>query len=80
MKFFVFKLGTIFEIKGIKEVNKINNVKHLKLFVKPGDKLEKPQSGVDRHGFVILKANSADKIDSLYQKVMNTIEIVYKND
>lgn len=80
LKFFVFEPGTIFEIKGIREVNKIKNVKHLKLFVKPGDKLEKPQSGVDRHGFVILKANSADKIDSLYQKVMNTIEIVYKND
>jgi biotin carboxylase len=80
LKFFVFNPGQILEIRGLEEVEKMKGVKYLRLSINPGDKLLKPQSGADRHGFVILKADSADVLKVLYKKIINTIQIVYRND
>jgi len=80
LKFFVFKSGLVKHILGLEEAKNIEGVQHIKLFVSPGDQLTQPKSAAERHGFVILKANNIDIINSLFKKTINCIRLVYEDD
>jgi len=80
LKFFVFEPGFVKQILGLEKAKNIDGVQHLKLFIAPGDKLKQPQSGAERHGFVILKANNIDSINRLFKKTINSIRLVYEDD
>jgi biotin carboxylase len=78
LKFFVFKPGKVAKVVGIEDVKSIKGVEYIKIFIGSGDELFPPQSGSERHGFVILKAINIDKINLLYQKIISTIQVVYE--
>jgi len=80
LKFFVFETGLVKHIHGLEEAKTIQGVKHIKLFFNSGDRLTQPQSGAERHGFMILKADSGNKINKLFSKTINAIRIVYDKD
>ena len=80
LRFFIFKPGNIVDIRGIEKVKSFHGVEFIKLFIRPGDILNAVQSGAERHGFVILKSTNSNSIDQLYQKVMDSVLVVYKDD
>ena len=80
LKFFVFKSGRIAHVRNVEKAAEIEGVEHIRLLIKRGDFIEKPTSGGKRHGFVILKSDDEDSMINLYNKVLETIEIVYEED
>jgi biotin carboxylase len=80
LKFFVFKPGQVKKILGVKEAKQLEGVQHIKLMVSAGNILVQPQSGADRHGFVILKADTVREIDNLYKTIMSTIRVIYEEN
>ncbi len=78
LKFFVFKPGKVTRIEGIDIASKLEGIEHFRLLIQVGDELNAPQSGAERHGFAILKAEDNRAIDTLYRKMMNSIQVHYE--
>ena len=77
LTFFVFKPGRMREVLGIDKVQLLPGVLHFRLLVEPGDELISPRSGAGRHGFAILEAQDKVALKHLYEKIENSIEVIY---
>lgn len=80
LKFFIFKPGKVSHISGLEDARRIDGLEHLRLFIGEGDTLFPPQSGAERHGFVILKSKNKRLADVIYDRVLKTIEVNYVKD
>ncbi len=78
LKFLTFKPGTIKKINGIEEAKQIKGVEALRLNFKANDKIEAPKSGGERHGFSIIKSESKEHGNLIYENLINTILIEYE--
>ena len=66
------------KINGIEEAKQIKGVEALRLNFKANDKIEAPKSGGERHGFSIIKSESKEDGNLIYENLINTILIEYE--
>ncbi len=80
LKFFIFKPGKIKRISGLEKVNKIKEVKFLKILIKENQIIKLPKSGAERHGFVIFTSKQKKNIPKIFNKIKKTITISYEKN
>jgi biotin carboxylase len=77
LTFFVFKNGVIKAIAGIDRINALAGVLHFQLLIKPGQRIDRPTNGPQRHGFAILKAADVAAVHKLRSSMLDLLEISY---
>ena len=76
LKFFSFSPGYIKDIAGLDDVVKDDEVKKLRLIIKPGDTIQPVTNDADRHGFFILSCENG--IRAKAEKLEKMIKVVYE--
>ena len=77
LDFLAFEPGVVEHIEGLLEAESHPNIAHLKMMVKEGDLIGRPQSGAGRHGFAIYTGNSLDDLHDAQKIIKNAIKINY---
>lgn len=75
LKFVNFRPGVVRSIKGLEGLNDSREVLQYRINIKEGDKITEVSNDANRHGFIILKANSEIRI--LAEKYLKQIQIEY---
>lgn len=75
IRYFQTKQGVIKSINGIEEAKRIRGVKEITLVKNIGDMVGSIGSSVDRVGFVIAQADTADEAKTICEKALGIIEI-----
>lgn len=78
LKFFNFKQGKVKKISGVKEVKDWNNVLDIKIKVKEGDIINKPEDDSERSGYYIATSDSKSELEKLCNKIESAIRIDYE--
>lgn len=79
LRFFSFSPGVVHRINGLDSLKRNKSVVSFRLSVDAKTIITKPQDGAGRHGFVILTGTSHSNIDHEYDRILNSIEVVYKS-
>jgi biotin carboxylase len=66
--------GRIRKIKGYKDAQTLEGVKHIFLFKQEGETIESYQNCADRPCYVIMQARSREKLWHTFEKVKNTLQ------
>lgn len=67
--------GIVTTISGLDEAKSINGINEIFLNVKPGDKVIKPKSNVDKAGHIIATADSLDEAEHIIEQCKNILKI-----
>ena len=76
LKWFAFKSGKVKKV--INHMNKKKYILEKKLLVKKNQKIKYPDSGANRHGFVIFKSNSLHQMKKRLLEINNSVKIDYE--
>ncbi len=76
IRYFKTGEGVISSVKGVEEAKKTQGVKEITFVKNVGDTVQGINSSVDRVGFVIAQADSADEAEAICENVLKTIEII----
>lgn len=77
LHFFVFHPGVVKSISGEEQVKSMSSVIHFHLNISCGMTIDLPKSGAQRHGFVIVKADSAEALRDEIQNIEDLIVVEY---
>ena len=76
IKYIKGDIGTIKEIQGLEEAQKVNNVCQISMQHRAGDKSDVIRNSLDRIGFIIAKGDTADEAINNCEKALNKINVV----
>lgn len=79
IRYFGAQNGTITAIEGIEEAKSIPGVKEIAIVHQVGDKIGKIESSIDRVGFVISQAETAEEANEVCGKAMCIVKINMEN-
>lgn len=77
LKFFEFNPGIVSSINGLDELKKLKGILSFNFSIKPGDTLIPAEDDRSRHGYIIAFAESNIELESIVNKVIETIKIEY---
>jgi biotin carboxylase len=77
LHFFIFNPGIVKSISGQEEVKSMNSVVHFQMNISVGVAIDLPKSGAQRHGFVIVKADSPEAVSAEIQKIQDLVVVEY---
>lgn len=76
IRFIEAEAGTIQEIKGVEEAEKIHGIKRIEFFKKVGDKSNEVHNSLDRIGCVIANGEDAQQALQLCERALQRLEVV----
>lgn len=78
LDFFEFQPGKIKSIVGLEQAREMSGIAGIGLNVKEGDVIRRATDDRTRHGYIIAFADTADSLNTLLNKVHQTIQVRYE--
>ena len=69
IKYFELPDGVIYEIKGLENLDNIPGIQHWHFVLKPGERVNKITSSLERYGYAIFQTNSKQELANSFREV-----------